>query len=85
VKPGKLPPDWLGELLAWLPTGDPRVLLGPRLGHPAILHQVPSHHLRVLFPAPAREHGREAGHRDFHYADPPRRMQRPEAPLTGCT
>ena len=35
MKPGKLPPDLLAELLGRLPTADPRVLVGPRVGEDA--------------------------------------------------
>ncbi len=35
MKPGKLPLDLLADLLARLPGGDPRVLVGPRVGEDA--------------------------------------------------
>jgi len=35
MKPGKLPPDLLAHLLSRLPGGDPRVLVGPRVGEDA--------------------------------------------------
>ncbi len=35
MKPGKLPPDLLSDLIARLPRDDPRVLVGPRVGEDA--------------------------------------------------
>lgn len=35
MRPGKLPPDLLADLLTRLPGGDPRVLVGPRVGEDA--------------------------------------------------
>jgi hydrogenase maturation factor len=35
MKPGKLPHDLLSQMLARLPGGDPRVLVGPRVGEDA--------------------------------------------------
>jgi len=35
MRPGKLPPEMLAGMLARLPTGDPRVVVGPRVGEDA--------------------------------------------------
>ena len=35
MRPGKLPPEMLARLLARLPKGDPRVVVGPRVGEDA--------------------------------------------------
>ncbi len=42
MRPGKLPPELLGELLRRLPGGDPRVIVGPRVGEDAAVIACPA-------------------------------------------
>jgi hydrogenase maturation factor len=43
MRPGKLPPDLLADLLSRLPGGDPRVLVGPRVGEDAAVIEFGDH------------------------------------------
>ena len=56
MQAGKLPLDFLGELLGKIDVTDPRVALGARPGEDAALIDKRAHHnLRLLIPVIRRE------------------------------